>query len=148
MLLLLLIRTAIVFISLCDTNFQGCYNKIKQSVQDLSTHFKIVAWTVISIALIQVFSPSKVLPIAPMSTKHNFQSRKIMKIVICTAQNFSMFHRDSFMKFQDSIAFKYSPVSFSFFFAPVYNISEKNRRTLSDIWYYGSILLVQCNKRR
>lgn len=72
MLLLLLIKTAIVFISLCDTNFQGCYNKIKQSVQDLSTHFKIVAWTVISIALIQVFSPSKVLPIAPMSTKHNF----------------------------------------------------------------------------
>uniref|UniRef100_A0AAF5PLR6 Tetraspanin n=1 Tax=Wuchereria bancrofti TaxID=6293 RepID=A0AAF5PLR6_WUCBA len=33
----------------------GCYDKIKDSVQVLSTHFKIVAWTVISIALIQIF---------------------------------------------------------------------------------------------
>uniref|UniRef100_A0A915AJG7 Tetraspanin n=1 Tax=Parascaris univalens TaxID=6257 RepID=A0A915AJG7_PARUN len=33
----------------------GCYAKIKESVQDLSTHFKIVAWTVCIIALIQVF---------------------------------------------------------------------------------------------
>uniref|UniRef100_A0A8R1XU11 Tetraspanin n=1 Tax=Onchocerca volvulus TaxID=6282 RepID=A0A8R1XU11_ONCVO len=33
----------------------GCYAKIKDSVQALSTHFKIVAWTVVTIALIQIF---------------------------------------------------------------------------------------------
>ncbi|KAM3727356.1 CD9 antigen [Dirofilaria immitis] len=33
----------------------GCYAKIKDSMQALSTHFKIVAWTVITIALIQIF---------------------------------------------------------------------------------------------
>uniref|UniRef100_A0A914S1B5 Tetraspanin n=1 Tax=Parascaris equorum TaxID=6256 RepID=A0A914S1B5_PAREQ len=39
----------------------GCYAKIKESVQDLSTHFKIVAWTVCIIALIQVFSTHRFL---------------------------------------------------------------------------------------
>ncbi|MFH4973719.1 hypothetical protein AB6A40_000428 [Gnathostoma spinigerum] len=34
----------------------GCYAKIMESVEEMSTHFKIVAWTVITVALIQFSS--------------------------------------------------------------------------------------------
>ncbi|TKR79883.1 hypothetical protein L596_014039 [Steinernema carpocapsae] len=33
----------------------GCYSKIKESVQDLTSHFKVVTWTVVFISLIQIF---------------------------------------------------------------------------------------------
>uniref|UniRef100_A0A183BQR8 Tetraspanin n=1 Tax=Globodera pallida TaxID=36090 RepID=A0A183BQR8_GLOPA len=42
----------------CPTVFrygEGCYNKIEESVRELSSQFKLVMWTAIVISLIQVF---------------------------------------------------------------------------------------------
>ncbi|VDL71894.1 unnamed protein product [Nippostrongylus brasiliensis] len=42
---------------ICNTNSRhpdGCYAKIAESFQELTSHFKIVSWTVVFIALIQV----------------------------------------------------------------------------------------------
>ncbi|KAL7069950.1 hypothetical protein ACQ4LE_010835 [Meloidogyne hapla] len=42
----------------CPTVFrfgEGCYNKIKESIQELTTQFKVVMWTAIIISLIQIF---------------------------------------------------------------------------------------------
>ena len=44
--------------SSCPTVFrygEGCYNKIKESIQDLTTQFKVVMWTAVIISLIQIF---------------------------------------------------------------------------------------------
>ncbi|ETN71435.1 tetraspanin family protein [Necator americanus] len=42
---------------------EGCYAKIAESFQELTSHFKVVSWTVVLIALIQVVSSSTVFGI-------------------------------------------------------------------------------------
>lgn len=42
----------------CPTVFrygEGCYNRIKESIQELTMQFKVVMWTAIVISLIQIF---------------------------------------------------------------------------------------------